>query len=162
MANGKRQMANVSQSQTTLWMLAVVMSLATTTLAADCPTAKQPKTQQALIDLEHQWAKALENKDAAAVGCMLAPEFVDTTADGEKRNREQALAAIAKRKDYTNELSDLKVTLRGDVATVHGANHVKDKSGKEVAVVEFTDVFSYRGGRWKAVSGQERVVSTGK
>jgi len=131
-------------------------------VAAECSTEKQPKTQQALIDLEHQWAKALEKKDAAAVGCILAPEFVDTTADGEKRNREQALAAIAKRKDTTNTLSDLTVTLLGEVAIVHGANHVKDKSGKEMAVVQFTDVFSYRGGQWKAVSGQESVISAGK
>ena len=118
------------------------------TFAADCPIAKQPKTQQALIDLEHNWAKALEKKDAATVACILATEFVDTTPDGELRNREQTLAAIAKRGETTNELHDLSVTMLGDAAVVHGVNHVRDKSGTEVAMVRFTDVFAYRAGQW--------------
>lgn len=128
-------------------------------LAADCPARKQPKTQQALIDLEHDWAKALQKKDAAAVGCILAPEFVDTGVDGEVRHRQEVLASIAQRKDTTNTLEDLAVTMLDDVAVVHGANHVRDRSGKEVAVVRFTDVFAYRDGQWKAISGHESLVA---
>jgi ketosteroid isomerase-like protein len=141
-------------------LVAVVAALlASSAFAAECPAAKQPKTQQALIDLERDWAKALERKDAAVVACILAPEFVDSTPDGELRNREQTLAAIAQRKDNSNELQDLSVTMLGEAAVVHGVNHVRDSSGKEVAVVRFTDVFAYRGGQWKAVSGHETLVA---
>ena len=138
---------------------AAALLLAPGAALAACPTEKQPKTQQALIDLEQRWAKALQQKDADAVGCILAGEFVDTGVEGEVRHRKETLAAIAQRKDNTNELRDLTVTLLGDVAIVHGANHVRDKSGKELAVVRFTDVFAYRAGQWKAVSGHESLVA---
>lgn len=139
-----------------VFLLAVASSW--TAFAAACPKT-QPKIPQALIDLEHNWAKALENKDAGAVACILAPEFVDTAPDGEVRNREQTLAAIAQRKNSTNELRDLSVTMLDNAAVVHGANHVLDASGREIAVVRFTDVFAYRNGVWKAVSGHESVVT---
>ena len=137
----------------------VVIIAAAPMFAADCPATSQPKTQQALIEIERNWAKALEKKDAAAVACILAPEFVDTGVDGVEHNREQTLAAIAQRKDNTNDLRDLNVTMLPEVAIVHGTNHVRDKAGKEVAVVQFTDVFSYRGGQWKAVSGHENTMA---
>lgn len=140
--------------------IAVAAALMASAVAApaECPATKQPKTQQALIDLERDWAQALEKKDVAAVACILAPEFVDTGVDGEVHNRQQALAAIAQRKDNTNELRDLTVTMLGDAAVVHGANHVRDQAARELAIVRFTDVFAYRAGQWKAVSGHESLV----
>jgi hypothetical protein len=33
-----------------------------------------------------------------------------------------------------------------------------DASGKVVARVRFTDVFTYRDGRWQALAGQESLV----
>ena len=138
--------------------LVALLLTSTASLAVDCPAAKQPKTQQALIDLEHDWAKALEKKDAATVACILAAEFVDTTPEGEVRNREQTLAAITRRHETTNNLQDLSVTMLGDVAVVHGSNLVRDSAGLGIAMVRFTDVFAYRAGRWKAVSGHESLV----
>jgi hypothetical protein len=141
-------------------MMVVAAALAPTVLLSQetCPQSLQPKTKQALIDLEHRWARALEQHDSAAVDCLLAPEFVDTGVNGELHDRAQALAAIPNRKPLLNDLRDLQVTIAGEAAIVHGVNRVTDQEKKELARVRFTDVFLYRNGQWKAISGQETLV----
>ena len=135
-----------------------LLSPATMSAAASCPTAPQPRSQQALVDLEHRWAQALERRDSAAIDCFLAPEFVDTDVNGELHDRAEVLAAVAGRKLSLNHLEDLTVTLAGGAAVVHGVNRVTDQNGKELARVRFTDVFIYRDGQWKAISGHETLV----
>src|SRR6266404_5847465 len=125
---------------------------------AACLAAKQPKTAEALISIEHRWAKALEGKDADAVACLLAPEFMDSDPDGNLRDRLQTLAAIAQRKPGSNQLDELKVAISGDTAVVHGINRVLDAQGKERARVRFTDTFVYRDGQWRALAGHESLV----
>src|SRR5258706_15812626 len=74
---------------------------------AACLAVKQPKTSEALIAIEHRWARALEVKDADAVACLLASEFMDSDPDGNLRDRAQTLAAIAQRKLGSNRLDEL-------------------------------------------------------
>lgn len=125
---------------------------------AACPSNKQPKTEQALIALEHRWAKALEQHDADTVACLLAPEFMDSDPDGALRDRAALLAAIPARPAGSNRLDELKVVISGDAGVVHGINHVLDAAGHERARVRFTDTFIYRAGRWLAVAGHESLV----
>ncbi len=129
-------------------------------VAAECPRAKQARTEQALVELEQRWAGALEQHDAAAVACLLAPEFVDSTPDGQVQDRAAVLAAVPKRRAASNRLEQLQVTLAGETAVVHGLNHVLDPTGKELAVVRFTDTFVHRDGQWQAVAGHESLVRT--
>jgi ketosteroid isomerase-like protein len=67
---------------------------------------------------------------------------------------------VPNRKTYGQHLQDLRASLYGDIGIVHGVNRITDKEGKEVARVRFTDVFCYRDGQWRAISGHETMVQT--
>lgn len=126
-------------------------------LAADCPK-NQPRTNDALVELERNWAAALSRKDSAAVACMVADEFEDADVDGSLHTRPQMLAHIPNRKPGENRLSELRGYVKGDMGYTRGLNTVVDASGKIVARVRFTDVFIYRDGRWQALVGQETLL----
>ena len=138
-------------------ILLVAALLAVSLLAADCPK-NQPKTEAALLELEHQWADALTRKDADAVSCILANEFEDADVDGSLHSRAEALARIPQRKPWTNRLTEMRAHLEGNSAFVRGLNEILDHDGKVVARVRFTDTFTYRDGRWQALAGHETLV----
>jgi ketosteroid isomerase-like protein len=125
--------------------------------AVDCPK-NQPKTEAALIELEQNWAQALNRKDADMVGCMVSEEFEDADVDGSLHTRSQTLAGIPNRKPNTNRLSDLRAHVEGNMGFTRGLNTIVDSSGKVVARVRFTDVFTYRDGRWQALAGHETLL----
>jgi ketosteroid isomerase-like protein len=125
--------------------------------AADCPE-KQAKTEAALIGLEQSWAAALNRKDVDTVSCMVSEEFEDADVDGSLHTRAQTLAGIPNRKPNTNRLSDLRAHVEGNMGFTRGLNTIVDPSGKVVARVRFTDVFTYRDGRWQALAGHETLL----
>ena len=127
-------------------------------LAANCP-ANQPKTEAALLEVEHHWADALTHKNSDAVSCLLAEEFEDADVDGSLHTRAEALAKIPQRRLWTNRLTEMHAHLLGDEAAfVRGLNEILDPDGKAVARVRFTDIFTYRDGRWQALAGHETLV----
>ena len=136
--------------------LASVCLTSLITTAAECP--KQAKTEQALVELEHRWAKALEQRDSAVIGCILAPEFRDSGAEGQLHDRRQVLASLPSRKPTLNHLIELHPKLLGEVGMVRGVNRVTDAAGHVLAQVRFTDVFVYREARWQAIAGQETLM----
>jgi len=138
-------------------LLAVLLALAPPALAADCPK-DQPKTEAALIELEQNWAAALSHKDADAVGCMVADEFEDADVDGSLHSRSQTLEHIPHRKPGMNHLSEMRARVEGNSGFTRGLATLVDASGKVVARVRFTDVFTYRDGRWQALAGHETLV----
>lgn len=129
-------------------------------LGKTCATG-QPKNESALLQLEQNWAKALEQHDAETVACFVADEFEDAGVDGAIHNRAEMLAHIPQRGPNLNHLADTRAHLYGDFAYVRGVNQVTDPSGKPLAEVRFTDIFVYRDGRWQAVAGQETLVRDG-
>lgn len=140
-----------------LTLLAVLLALASSALAADCPK-DQPKTEAALIELEQNWAAALSHKDADTVGCMVADEFEDADVDGSLHSRSQTLEHIPHRKPGINHLSEMRARVDGNSGFTRGLATLVDASGKVVARVRFTDVFTYRDGRWQALAGHETFV----
>ena len=130
-------------------------------VAQTCPSG-QPRTENALLQLERSWAKALELHDSATVACLLAQEFDDAGVDGELHDRADTLARIPHRRPSHNQLTEMRVCLYSDFAFVRGLNRVSDNAGKLLAQVRFTDIFVYRDGRWQAVAGQETLVSSQK
>jgi len=124
---------------------------------ADCPK-NQPKTEAALVELERSWAAALGRHDANTVACMLADEFEEADVDGSLHSRSEALAHIPQRKPGSNHLIELRVHVEGNFGYVRGLNEVQDPDGNVRARVRFTDVFSYRGGRWQAILGHESLI----
>jgi ketosteroid isomerase-like protein len=137
----------------------VVLSLllSVPAVAKDCPK-DQAKTEATLLQLEQNWADALSRKDADTVACMVAEEFEDAGVDGSLHNRSQMLAGIPQRKPWTNRLTEMHAHVYGEFGYVRGLNEVSDSSGKVVARVRFTDVFTYRDGRWQALAGHETLV----
>ena len=140
-----------------LTVLAVPLALALPALAADCPK-NQPKTEATLIELEQNWAAALSRKDADAVACMVADEFEDANVDGSLHTRSQMLERIANRKPGVNHLTEMRAHVEGDFGFTRGLATLVDASGKVVARVRFTDVFTYRDGRWQALAGHETLL----
>ena len=126
-------------------------------LAADCPK-RQPRTEAALINLENTWAQALSRKDADTVACMLANEFEEADVDGSLHTRAENLAKIPNRKPGTNRLSEMRAHVEGNIGFTRGLAELVDASGKVVARVRFTDVFTYRDGRWQALAGHESLI----
>ncbi len=126
-------------------------------LASDCP-AGQAKDGNALIQIEQAWAKALDGRDADAVGCILAPEFQDSDTEGKLHNRAEALARIPHRHPGTNVLSELDPHILDDAGYVRGLAALVDAEGKVRARVRFTDIFVYREHRWLAVAAQETLL----
>jgi len=127
-------------------------------LAADC-AKNQPKTEAALLQLEQTWAGALSRKDADTVACLVADEFEDADVDGSLHTRGQMLAHIPQRKSWTNRLTEMHAHVYGNFGFVRGLNEVLDPAGKVVARVRFTDIFTYRDGRWQALAGHETLVA---
>jgi ketosteroid isomerase-like protein len=138
-------------------LFAVLLALAVSAFAADCPK-NQPRTEAALIELEQNWAAALSRKDADAVACMLADEFEDADVDGSLHSRSQTLEHIPNRKPGVNHLSEMRAHVEGNSGFTRGLATLVDASGKVVARVRFTDVFTYRDGRWQAIAGHESLL----
>jgi hypothetical protein len=140
-----------------------LLALAVSPLACwgSCPS-DQAKDEAVLVQLEQTWAKALEQRDGAAVGCILAAEFEDADPNGNLHGRAETQANIPHRRPGSNKLSDLHPHVYGEFGYVRGLNTVVDPGGKVLARVRFTDIFVYRNGRWVAVAGQESLLSDAK
>jgi len=134
----------------------LLLFLALPALAADCPN--QPKTEAALLNLEHTWADALSRKDVNAVACLVADEFEEVDSEGLLKTRSQMLAHIPQRKPGTNRLSEMRAHVEGNSGFTRGLAELVDASGKVVARVRFTDVFTYRDGCWQALVGHETLI----
>ena len=128
-------------------------------LAAARCAAPQAKDDHALIELEQAWAQALEAHDADAVACILAEEFQDADPNGALHGRTETLAQIPHRRPGKNILSELDPHRFGDFGYIRGLATLVDAQGKTVARVRFTDIYVYRDRRWRAVAGQESLLS---
>ena len=136
-------------------MTVFLMALA---CAAECPKG-QAKTEGSLMKLEENWAAALGRHDADTVACMMADEFEEADVDGTLHTRRQALEHIPQRRPGSNHLTEMRAHVDGNFGYVRGLNEVLDPGGKIVARVRFTDVFTYRDGRWQAILAHESLVS---
>lgn len=141
--------------------LMLVFSLATPLFASPCasyPTGTWKLDQSSALEFEHVWLRMLEQKNVAALTCMLADEFKDTSMKGALRPKDQVLRELPGKRpgdDYKQDLEDLEVNIVGDTAVVHGVNQISDQQGHEVLRIRFTDVLRFADGRWQAIAAQE-------
>jgi ketosteroid isomerase-like protein len=125
--------------------------------AAPCP-AGQAKDENALIQIEHAWAGALEQRDPDALSCILAREFEDADPQGNIFNRAATLAKAGKHRPVHHELSEMNAHVYGDVGYIRGLATAVDAQGKIMAKVRFTDIYVYRDRRWQAVAAHESML----
>ena len=146
-------------------VLLVLYILSLLPLAAQTVCAKQPKTENALIAVERAWTSAYDQRDVAAMSCLLGPEYRHTAYDGKVIDRAEALtrlAGLSKEGATHHELLEVTPRLFGNVAVVYGGSRVSDPDGTVLGETRFTDVFVYRKGRWVAVAEHEsRVQASG-
>ena len=135
-----------------LWIL-----LLCPTAHAACPTA-QPKEENALIQIEQTWARALEQHDVQALQCILADEFEDADPEGNLSDRKATLAKSEGGPSTHHELSDLHAHLYGDFGYIRGTATAMDPQTKMITKVRFTDIYEYRDGRWQCVAGHESMI----
>jgi len=112
--------------------------------------------EQALYQIERDWAAAMVKRDAAVLDNLLASEFQANYADFVS-NKKQFIGVIksgsAKFESMTT--TDMKAFVFDDTAIVHGLSTSKssmagrDTSGQQ----RYTDLFVKRDGRWQCVSG---------
>lgn len=138
-------------------ILLIALLLSLPAGAAECPK-NQPRTEAALLELEQNWAQALGRHEADTVACIVADEFEDADVDGSLHTRSQMLAHIPQRKPGSNHLTEMRAYVEGNFGFVRGLNEVLDPGGKAKARVRFTDIFTYRDGRWQALAGHETLV----
>jgi len=133
------------------------------------PNSSQPmpgttatgEDEQALFQLEQQWAAAGPTKDTAVVEKFLANEFV-ANFDGLTQNKKQFLAGMkanaAKIDSGTN--SDMKAMVFGATAVVDGLFTLKSTtSGKDTSQRgHYTEVYVKRDGRWQCVTQYMTMV----
>lgn len=114
-----------------------------------------PPTDSALVlsdlkDIENDWTEANINADKRKLDYILADDYVGTASDGRSQGKAEYIKTIERDTVIEKwDFEDLKVTLRGDRATLTGRIRIQAR-GQEV-VYSFTDKFVWRDGRWQAV-----------
>jgi ketosteroid isomerase-like protein len=110
-----------------------------------------------LKQMEDAWAKALLDKDQAAVGNMVADDYAGITSKGEHQNKSQLLDEI---KTSTDTLSastndSMEVHVYGpNLATVVGMSTEKGKGkdGKQFSrSFGWVDTWMERNGKWECI-----------
>jgi ketosteroid isomerase-like protein len=119
--------------------------------------------EEKLKKLETDRAAAVVKADITTLEAQTADDYTLINANGQVMDKKQTLDAIktGQVKLTSNELSDLKVRVYGDVAVIIGKADAKGTlSGTEVnGPVMFTRVFVKKGGRWQSVAFQQTRVS---
>lgn len=143
-------------------MVKVVAALSCLIFVAACSLAPSGKPDRILIDLEDQWARAVQQGDVRALDTIIADDYVGTTASGHVQSKADYLAdfSTGNRRVFTLTTEDLDVRIYGDVAVLTHGGHARGESrGQPVAgAFRWTHVFVERDGRWQAVANQVTTI----
>lgn len=137
-------------------MVKVVPALICSLVVTACAPAPGGELDGVLIELEDQWARAVQQGDLAALDTIIADDYVGTTASGQIQNKAEYLADFrtGNRRVAMLTTENLDVRLYGHVAVLtHGGRAEGEVSGQPVAgAFRWTHVFVERDGRWQAVA----------
>jgi ketosteroid isomerase-like protein len=122
--------------------------------------------EQELIRLEHDWARAIQERDMRFLEDLLGEEFTLTTGrpGAEIRQRQEWLDITRER--YVIEafrFESFDVRVYGDAAVVRSRYAQKGRMGNQDRDQTFlmTDVFVYRDGGWQAVTRHISPLESG-
>ena len=111
-----------------------------------------------LKQMEDAWAKALQDKDQAAVGNMVADDYAGITSKGEHQNKSQLLDEVKTSNDTLSASTNdsMEVHVYGpNLATVVGMSTEKgkDKDGKQFSrSFGWVDTWMERNGKWECIA----------
>jgi ketosteroid isomerase-like protein len=137
-------------------LITAALVLMPLTAAAQATYKAPPPVEQALLALEQRWATAGKASDGAAVGELLAENFVAIDADGSMRTKAEFVERTTKGKWTTATLTDMKVTMHGNntgIVTGVWTGVGTDGAGKAVDGKErWADTWVKADGKWRCVS----------
>jgi len=128
--------------------------------SADAKSASTESVEQALTQIERDWAAAIVKHDAATISRIVADDWLETSWDGTSFGKAQALADLPLGTAESITMDPIKVRVFGDVAIVTAGDvekstyKGKDTTGHYV----WTDVYMNREGRWQVVATQGSKV----
>ena len=132
-----------------------------TTLDTEPAPTDEGEVLSDLTDLEHEWTVANINADKKKLNRILADDYVGIT-DGKSQGKAEYLKTIERDTTIQKwDLEDLKVSLKGDRATLTGIIRleIKDEQGESQPVAyRFTDKFVWRDGRWQATGSEVNPI----
>jgi Domain of unknown function (DUF4440) len=122
------------------------------------PPANHDQVLAQLTDLENEWTVANLNADKKKLDRILADDYVGQGSENALQSKADYLRSIERDTSVEKwEFNNLKLTLIGDRATLSGTVTLFHRKGKQV--LDFTDKFVWRDGRWQATGS---VVSEPK
>ena len=108
-----------------------------------------------LTAIEKEWTEANFSADRKKLAHILADDYVGTQPDGTIQGKGDYLRDIKPDKTVRDwEFKDLRLTLKGDRATLKGKMRLEREGEDEELVVQFTDKFVWRDERWQAVASE--------
>jgi uncharacterized protein DUF4440 len=122
-----------------------------------------PPTDEAVVladltNLEHEWTVANINADKKKLNRILADDYVGTSPEGRSQGKAEYLRTIERDTTIEHwEFDDLKVSLKGDRATLTGIIRFRIR-GQDI-VYRFVDKFVWRDGRWQATDSEVEKLS---
>jgi len=124
-----------------------VIALSTfTPLAFGHEIRLQDRGERTVLRIEHEWLRALVERDLTTLERILADDLMDSSWKGELRTKSQLLEGLSKPLPYSQYLQNIKIKFYASVALARGLNEISDKNGRIVMRIRFTDVLVYRHG----------------
>jgi hypothetical protein len=126
-------------------------------LSSPPPTDKDVVLGQ-LHDLENEWTVANINADKKKLAQILADDYVGPSAtEGKMQGKTEYINTIERDTNIEKwEFEDLRLTLRGDRATLLGK--IRFQLRDREVVYDFVDRFVWRNSRWQATGSEVTPV----
>jgi quercetin dioxygenase-like cupin family protein len=124
-----------------------------------------PRDPDTLIALEHKWMNA---RDRQTLEEIWADDYEDASENGRFTKQQMLSRPVppppteGAQPPWTASLEDIHVRFYDTIGIVTGRVERRDNSGKIILRTQFTDIFHWESGRWRAVSSQETPVSRDK
>ncbi len=147
-----------------MWKLFPLFLLLVVAPRCNAQTASRPDAEEArILTLENAWNQAVQQKDAAALKMLLAPELVFVDYDGTLMDKAAYLTSIQAPSSHPARIfnEDMNVRIFGAVAIVSGVcRETGVKNGKPYAIrMRFTDTWLRRGDSWICVASHSTLTS---
>jgi ketosteroid isomerase-like protein len=118
--------------------------------------------EQALIKIQHDWAKARIKGDSSYTRRLEAENCTVVWPDGSVVNKREDLKSMTGDIGFTEfQIDDLQVRLYGETGIVVGQGTIKAHEGKQNLLggkFVWTDTFMKQNGEWKVVASQVTPV----
>jgi hypothetical protein len=106
-----------------------------------------------LKEVEHEWTVANINADKQKLGQILADDYAGPNAQGRIQGKKEYLDTLERDTSIQKwEFEDLRLTLRGNRATLVGKVRFQLRDGEQV--FDFVDRFVWRDNRWQATGSE--------